>query len=136
MLTRYVQRHLTWIDLVSPTPEEVRSLMQEFAIDPLIAEELLLPSYKSKVERREGYVYVILHFPILRGLNKRPEQEIDFILGRNFLITARFAATEHLHSFAKIFEVNSVLGQGSATHGGHLFTAMASNLYRALINEV
>jgi magnesium transporter len=136
MLTRYVQRNLTWIDLVSPTPGEVRSIMQEFGIDPLIAEELLVPSYKPKVERREAQVYVILHFPMLRGLNRRPEQEIDFIIGRNFLITARYSATDHLHSFAKVFEVNSVLGQSSAVaHGGHLFTAMARNLYLALANE-
>jgi len=109
--------------------------MQEFGIDPLIAEEMLMPSYKPKVERRENYVYVILHFPMLRGLNRRPEQEIDFIIGKNFLITARYTDTDHLHSFAKVFEVHSVLGQGSAVHGGHLFTAMARNLYLALINE-
>ena len=135
MLTRYAQRNLTWIDLVSPTPAEVRGIMQEFAIDPLIAEELLMPSYKPKVERHGEQLYVILHFPILRGLNERPTQEIDFIVGKNFLITARYAATDHLHSFAKVFEVNTVLGQPSAMHGGHVFVAMVTSLYRALANE-
>ncbi len=136
MLSRYVQRHLTWVDLVSPTQLEVRAIMQEFGIDPLIAEELLIPSYKSKVERRGEHVYAILHFPVLRGLHERPTQEIDFIIGRNFLITARYAATDHLHSFAKVFEVNSVLGHNAGiSHGGHLFAAMTTNLYRALINE-
>ncbi len=136
MLSRYVQRHLTWVDLVSPTQLEVRAVMQEFGIDPLLAEELLIPSFKSKVERRGDHVYAILHFPVLRGLHERPTQEIDFIIGKNFLITARYAATDHLHSFAKVFEVNSVLGQNNALqHGGHLFASMAGNLYRALINE-
>lgn len=110
--------------------------MNEFGIDPAIAEELLIPSFKSKVERRESLVYAILHFPVLRGLHERPTQEIDFIIGKNFLITARYAATDHLHAFAKVFEVSAVLGQNNTiTHGGHLFAAMASNLYRALINE-
>ena len=136
MLSRYVQRNLIWVDLVSPTPQEVRAIMQEFSIDPLMAEELLIPSYKPKVERRGEQVYVILHFPVLRGLHERPTQEIDFIIGRNFLITARYAATDHLHSFAKVFEVNAVLGQNNAIqHGGHLFAAMVTNLYKALINE-
>lgn len=136
MLSRYVQRHLTWIDLISPTPQEVRTVMQEFGVDPLVAEELLVPSYKSKVEKRGDQVYTILHFPVLRGLHQRPAQEIDFILGRNFLITARYGATDHLHSFAKVFEVSSVLGQNNAVqHGGHLFAAMVSNLYKALLNE-
>ncbi len=84
MLTRHVQRHLTWIDLVAPTPSEVRLIMQEFDLDPLIAEELLVPSFRSKVERRGDAIYAILHFPILRG-NQRPQQEIDFVIGKHFL---------------------------------------------------
>ena len=137
MLTRYVQRNLTWIDLVSPTPQEVRSLMHEFAIDPLIAEELLIPSFKPKVERRLEHVYVILHFPVLKGLGNRPEQEIDFVVGKHFLITARYASNDPLQAFAKAFEVNSVLGHGNSgmTHGGHLFAMMVRNLYGALMNE-
>lgn len=137
MLTRYVQRNLTWIDLVSPTPQEVRSLMHEFNIDLLIAEELLVPSYKPKVERRGEHLYVILHFPVLKGLGQRPEQEIDFVVGKHFLITARYASNDPLQAFAKAFEVNSVLGRdtSSMSHGGHLFAAMARNLYAALLSE-
>ncbi len=137
MLTRYVQRNLTWIDLISPTPQEVRTLMHEFAIDPLIAEELLVPSFKPKVERRGDLIYVILHFPVLKGLGNRPEQEIDFIIGKNFLLTTRYASNDPLQAFAKAFEVNSVLGHGSTgmSHGGHLFALMVRNLYGALMNE-
>ena len=80
MLTRYGQKHAVWIDLAHPTPHEVRSLMHEFGIDPLIAEELLVPSFKPKVERRGEVIYVILHFPVLRGLGARAEQEIDFVI--------------------------------------------------------
>jgi magnesium transporter len=136
MLTRYVQRHLTWVDLISPTPSEVRSLMDEFSIDPSFANELLTSSYKPKVERRGELIYVILHFPLLRGMGKVPEEEIDFLIGKNFLITARYAQSDPLHSFAKAFEVNQVLGHhATATHGGHLFAAMARNLYQALGDE-
>lgn len=138
MLTRYAQHHLTWIDLVAPTPAEVRELMKEFDLDPLIAEELLVPSFKPKVERRGDAIYIILHFPALRvgaprgGAAQRPEQEVDFIVGKHFLITTRYENIDPLHSFAKAFEVNAVLGRGGATHGGHLFAAMTRNLYDAL----
>lgn len=108
--------------------------MQEFDLDPLIAEELLVPSFRSKVERRGDAIYAILHFPILRG-NQRPQQEIDFVIGKHFLITTRYETVDPLHAFAKIFEVNAVLGRGSATHGGHLFVSMARSLYLALADE-
>lgn len=120
---------------MSPTPAEVRALMHEFAIDPLIAEELLLPSYKPKVEKRGDVVYVILHFPMLRSGHQAPEQEIDFLIGKHFLITTRYENIDPLHSFARAFEVDGVLGKdASMTHGGHLFISMVSNLYRALEN--
>jgi magnesium transporter len=138
MLTRYAQHNLTWVDLVAPTPTEVRALMKEFDLDPLIAEELLMPSFKPKVERRGDAIFAILHFPALRvgspsgGIAPRPEQEIDFVVGKHFLITTRYEQIDPLHSFAKAFEVNTVLGRGAATHGGHLFAAMVRRLYEAL----
>ncbi|MBY0294035.1 CorA family divalent cation transporter [Patescibacteria group bacterium] len=135
MLTRYVQRNLTWIDCVSPTAAEVRSLMHEFSIDPLIAEELLLPSYKSKVEKRGDVIYVILHFPTLQGGHQAPEQEIDFLIGKHFLITTRYENIDPLHTFAKIFEVELLLHKEiHASHGGHLFISLVRNLYQAIEN--
>jgi magnesium transporter len=136
MLNRYGQKNAVWIDLAQPTPAEVRGLMREFDIDPLIAEELLVPSFKPKVERRGDLIYVILHFPILRGMGERQEQEIDFVIGKNFLITTRYANLDPLHAFAQAFEVSTVLGR-PVTHlnGGHLFTSMARALYEALISE-
>lgn len=127
---------MTWIDMVAPTPKEVRELMQEFALPPHIAQELLSISYKSKVERAGDMAYVILHFPTLRvGLGRRPEQEIDFIIGQKFLITARYENIDPLHTFAKAFEVGSLLGRNHSAHGGHLFASMLQNLYRSLSEE-
>ena len=135
MLTRYAQRGLVWVDLVNPSAAEVRQIMAEFDLDPLVAEELLAPSFKSKVERRADTIYLILHFPALRVVGSRPEQEIDFVVGKNFLITTRYANVDPLHSFAKSFEVNTVLGRGGATHGGHLFVSVLKSLYEALNDE-
>ncbi|MDE2071578.1 MAG: magnesium transporter CorA family protein [Patescibacteria group bacterium] len=135
MLTRYAQRNLTWIDLVAPTPAEVRALMSEFGIDPLIAEELMSVSFRSKVERRGDTVYAVLHFPAVRGAARHGTQEIDFVIGKHFLITTRYETIDPLHSFAKAFEVSSVLGHGGATHGGHLFASMLRQLYQALGSE-
>ncbi len=109
--------------------------MAEFDIDPVVAQELTSPSPKSKVERRGNLLYLVLHFPAARATHSRPEQEIDFVVGKNFLITARYATIDPLHSFAKAFEVNSVLGRGGAEHGGHLFIGMVRDIYHSLLSE-
>jgi len=134
MLTRHSQRHLTWIDLVSPTPGEVRSLMEEFDLDPGIAQELLMPSFRSKVDRRGESIFLIFHFPLARN-TERPEQEIDFVIGKHFLITTRYDASDPLHSFSTAFDANTVLGRVTASHGGHLFVAMMQALYHSLIDH-
>lgn len=126
---------MTWIDLASPTPSEVKSLMKEFDLDPLIAEELLSRSFRPKVERKGEHVYVILHFPSMRTSGERPEQEIDFVIGKNFLITARYESIDPLHTFARAFEVNAVLGRGHARHGGHLFVGLVRDIYQSLSYE-
>ena len=133
---RHEERGLTWVDAVAPTPQEVRALMDEFDIAPSVAQELLSASYKSKVERCGDTAYLILHFPTIRsGLNRRPEQEIDFVIGKKFLITARYENIDPLHAFARAFEAGALLGRNHAAHGGHLFASMAQNLYRSLIGE-
>ncbi|MBC7836550.1 hypothetical protein H7X87_02120 [Acetobacteraceae bacterium] len=136
MVTRYGRHNLVWIDLIQPTPSEVRAIMDEFAIEPVIAQELLLPSFKSKVERKGDAIYMILHFPTLRSIGGRAEQEIDFLIGKHFLITTHYENIDPLHSFAKAFEVNGVLGaERTHTHGGHLFASMIHSLYQALGSE-
>ena len=110
--------------------------MSEFGIEPKVAQELLSVSYKARVERSGDLLYAIFHFPTLRvGLNRRPEQEVDFIVGKKFLITTRYENIDPLHTFAKAFEVRSLLGRPHASHGGHLFAAMAESIYKSLDSE-
>ena len=135
MLTRYTQGDLTWMDAVAPSPQEINSLVREFGLDHALTGEMSSPTPKSKVERFADCLYLVLHFPALRALHQRPEQEIDFIIGRKFLITVRYENIDPLHFFAKTFEVGAVLSDSSAMHGGHLFTAMARSLYRSLTHE-
>jgi magnesium transporter len=134
MLTRYAQHDVVWVDLVSPTPGELKKLMQEFDLHPTIVEELTSPSIKPKVERIDNCIYLALHFPSARARG-RAEQEIDFVLGKHYLITVRYDHLDPLHMFAKSFEVGTVLGTTTNQHGGHLFAAMAKSLYRSLVAE-
>ncbi|MBP9669287.1 MAG: hypothetical protein KBE09_03290 [Candidatus Pacebacteria bacterium] len=137
MLTRYEHEGIVWIDLESPRREEVRDVMEEFDIDALIAEELLLPTTKPRVDARLDYCYLILHFPALRHSHKSREQEVDFIIGKKYIITTRYDTIDPLHKFSKIFEVNSVLDrQVMSEHAGYIFFYMLKRLYGAVEHEI
>jgi len=138
MISRYTYDHLQWIDLESPTHEEVRMLMEEFDIHPVVADELLTPSLRPKVDHHENLIYLILHFPAIRHTHaSEPIQEIDFVIGKNFLITVHYEAIDPLHKFSKVFEVNSILDKSQiGDHAGFLFFYMIRKVYASLNHEI
>lgn len=137
MISRYKYRDLVWIDMESPTNDEVREVMEEFDIHPIVADELLGPSLRPKVDSYENFIYLILHFPALRHSHKHKEQEVDFIIGKKFLITVRYELLDPLHKFSKVFEVNSILEKSDiGKHAGFLFFYMIRKIYASLGHEL
>lgn len=137
MVTRRTHGDLIWIDLQAPTPSEVEKLVEEFDIDHLVAEELLLPTNKPRVEFHEHYLYTIFHFPALQHAHRTVEQEIDMVVGKDFLITTHYENMDALQAFSKLFEVNSILDDNPAhNHAGFLFFVIIKRLYQAVEHEV
>jgi magnesium transporter len=139
MVNKYEYKKLTWIDLSSPTTNEVRELMGQYDIQPLVAEELLMPTLKPKVDVYHNNLYLILHFPSLKKDDADPDhnQEIDFVIGKNFIITSHFDIIEPLNTFSKMFEVNSILDRSNmGDHAGFIFYYMIKNIYRKLLDDL
>jgi magnesium transporter len=137
MKSRYEHRGVTWIDLENPTRHEVIDVAAEFNLDAFTAEELLAPSLRPHVEVKTDYTYLILHFPALKHAHRHREQEIDFVVGRQFIITAHYDTIDPLHKFAKVFEVNTLLEmEADKIHAGHVFFFMVKRLYKAVEHEV
>lgn len=138
MISRYQYKELTWIDLESPTKEEVREIMEEYNFHPLVADELLSPTIRPKVDLYDNLIYLIIHFPAVSYINGRSgAQEIDFVIGKDFLITTHYELIDPLHEFSKVFEVNSILDKGDMhLHGGFLFFYIIKELYKNLILEL
>lgn len=137
MITKHNYKTLTWIDMESPSQDEIRDIAKEYRLNPLVVHELSAPTLKPKVDLYENFIYLILHFPHFRK-GERPEQdqEIDFIVGKKFLITVRYSGSETLHFFAKMFETSATLNRGIGPHAGFIFIQMISKLYESLIHEL
>ena len=137
MLQRYQHGPLTWVDIESPNKNEIRELANEFGLDAMIAEELLLPTAKPRIEQHDSMLYLILHFPALHHTHHSSEQEVDFVIGKDFLITTRYDTIDPLHKFSKVFEVNSVLDKSNlGTHAGFILYYMLKKLYASVDHEV
>ena len=138
MLKKQEHKGLTWIDLENPTRDEVKEVMETYDIHPLVGEELLSPTLKPKVDLYTDYIYLILHFPAFRHTHSsRSEQEVDFVVGKNFLITTRYDTIDPMHKFSKVFEVNSILDRSDmGEHAGFIFFYMIRKLYRSIGHEL
>jgi magnesium transporter len=138
MTNTYSYKDVTWVDLESPTRDEVREVMVKYNIPPLAAEDLLLPTLRPRVDVYPDFIYLILHFPAWKHSHKETSQEMDFIIGKNFIITARYDTIDPIHKFAKMFEVNSVLDRNALVgkNAGYMFYYMIREIYHSLSDEL
>ncbi|MFA5934513.1 MAG: CorA family divalent cation transporter [Candidatus Paceibacterota bacterium] len=138
MIKKNTNKLITWVDVENPTTEEIRSLMEEFNLTPSVARELQLPTYKQKISFYNDYLYMVMHFPAFRHSHKGGEdQEIDFIVGKNFIITTRYEQIDALEKFSKDFEVNNILDKGiMEDNAGYVLYYIIKELYKAMSDEI
>ncbi len=138
MITRYEHKGLRWIDVESPNKEEIAALSEEFSLRDLVAEEILTLSFRPKVDVYKDSIFLILHFPAFHHAHgKDVRQEVDFIIGKNYLITVHYDAVDAIHKFSKEFEVSSILDKSEyGDHAGYLFFHLIKKLYQSLLHEL
>jgi len=136
----YTYKTLTWIDLENPTKDEVESLQKKYGIEPIVARELSAPTLRPKVElTKNNLIYLILHFPsFLHGHGEESDdQEVDFIIGKDILITTHYETINPLYKFAKFFETNMAIEKADiGNHAGYLFYYIIRELYGHLEEEL
>lgn len=139
MIIRHTYQNIDWIDLENPTTQEVATLLAEYSLPKLVSEELSVQTPRSKVDRYDNCLYMILHFPVPHP-NKHDlvvEQEIDFVIGKDFIITAHYDAVVPLSEFAKTFEQHvASVAEKKGAHTGYVLYFLLQGLYKELDTEL
>ncbi len=138
MISRYAYHGLTWVDFESPSREEILHISEEFGLSKLVEEEMFSSTLRSKVDLYDNFIYLILHFPVFNKQNKmRNDQELDFIIGKNFIITVRYELIDPINEFAALFENVEKLDQNrKISDTGILFMEMMKHLYKSSAIEL
>lgn len=131
---------MVWIDLVSPSEDEIASAVKRYDLHPLVGEELKSSSSSARAVFYGDHALVVLTLPVRvkkSGAYEIADREVDFVIGKNFLLTARFDAIEQMEYFAKVFETNSILDKsGQLEQPGHLFYHMVKRIYAGMIEDL
>ncbi|MEK7641542.1 MAG: CorA family divalent cation transporter [Patescibacteria group bacterium] len=142
MITHHTSKGLIWLDVSNPDTEEIAGLIKRYDLHPLVGEELKSSSSLAKIDFYKDYILVVLTLPV-RIRNKKNDayeivdREVDFVIGKNFLITSRFDTIEQLEYFGKIFETNSIINkEEKIDHAGHLFYYMVKRIYAGMCEDL
>ncbi len=131
MISTYKYQGVTWVDLESPTEDELLHVIGEYNVPESLLNELVNETILSKVDSYKDMIYLILHFPRIHNEKRMPDLEIDFILGKDFLITVHYEFSNAIHDFARNLEVEAMLSKPLPVgHAGHLFHALITECYK------
>lgn len=145
MITKSSYRGVTWIDMESPSKADITKVRKEFDVHSMVAEEVLSPSIRPKVDVYSSHVYLVLHFPVYSygkpGFDDdstHPTREIDFILGKEFLITVHYEPINEFLDFTKLFEASELIdhGRNADIDASFIFYHILRGLYRGIENDL
>jgi magnesium transporter len=79
---------LRWINIERPRQIDRAWLEEHFDFHPLDYEDVFSRNQRPKVDEYEGYLFVVLHFPVFdKRVNRLNGAEIDIFVGPDFLVT-------------------------------------------------
>lgn len=94
-----------WADIREPGAEDAAVMRDVFGFHPLSVEDALQARHHPKVESYNSYLYVVLHDIDFKQEEHAFETlDIDFFLGRSFLVTVHDGRRRSIGEVAKICE--------------------------------
>lgn len=130
---------LTWVDIQNPSKKDITALKRIHNLHPLVAEELLLPTYRPRIEMYDEQMFLVLHFPIRakRGERHTSTHEIDFIIGKTYLTTTHYGEVAVLKKlYNKLTGNESLCKQNFGSNSGYILHYIISELFTMVLEEL
>ena len=130
MIFRHEYRGGVWVDLEQPTEDEVQSIVKEFSIGKLFEKEMSTPTPAPMAIADDDRMLLVLHFPSHDAENSDTgNQEIDFVVGRDFIVTVRYEVVAPLYHLKKLLEAQALVGGKHSLTTDTLLEILFAHLY-------
>lgn len=97
---RIIKSKLTWIDIQNPTKKDIEFVRKQYKFHPIVLDELLHTSARSRVEPYEKYLFLTYHLPIYdKNIKSSRKSEVDFLITKDKIITVHYEDLEPLNNF-------------------------------------
>lgn len=100
-------KKVSWIDILNPSREDIEFLKKLHNFHPVILDELLHPSVRSRVEKYDSYLFLTYHLPIYdKAIKTSRKAEVDFLITKKEVITVHYEALEPIDAFSRSLNNN------------------------------
>ncbi len=99
-----------WLDIVNASQSDLRYLKDEFKFEAQDLNNCLPSLQRPKIHDRENHVFIVLQFPIYdleTGIVEAAE--IDFFIGKNYLITVHTGELQPLTDLVHMYETDQLV---------------------------
>jgi len=91
---------LLWVDVVDPSPDDLRLIGQEFQFHPLAMEDSVRRHQRPKLDHYDGFVFIVFYGIDVEG-DRPVTREINLFVGKNFLVTVHDGRLEAISETAQ-----------------------------------
>ncbi|MEO8065266.1 MAG: CorA family divalent cation transporter [Candidatus Doudnabacteria bacterium] len=125
-------KNLRWVDIVNPDDKDLNYLKENFKFHPLDFEDMVTPATQTKIDEYDQHHFVILLFPMVtRETGEIKSTEVDFLIGKNFLITVHNSTMQTLSNLVNnVQRYDNVRGEYMTDGPGKLLCLILELLFK------
>ena len=129
MISKYSHKGLTWVDLESPSEEELSHTVDLHSIPSYIHEKINRNDKENKIEEKDDFLFATLNVPRITD-EVNIDNAITFIMNDNFVLTIHEHPIQAFDTFGKEMELDILVAEESKIKNNHLlFAHLLKNLY-------
>lgn len=132
MIERYFHNNITWLDVCSPSHDEINEIIEECNIPIEFSGDLTVTTPKTEMLYKKECLKVTLAFPIVKTTDSNVPQEVKFIITKSHMVTIRFEEVDAIYRFGKEYEVICMLNGKLKTTTETLFVTLLNYFYEDL----
>lgn len=130
---------LVWVDMLDAGPNDKKLLEEVFRFHPTVVEDMLSDAPTPKLERFDGYLYIVFHV-LMPGWESAPHElpigDLDVMLGRRFLLTSHGAALPSVENAWNLVRKKPDLMRKGTAYVAYLIADVLSERYLPLMEKL
>ncbi len=120
---------ITWIDISKPTKQDIEFVVKQHKFHPIILDELLHLSARSRVEKYDQYLFLTYHLPVYDPILKTSRKaEVDFLITKNKVISVHYEELEPINNFIRNLTNNPGFKETAMTNTGRLMYSLIEEI--------